>query len=65
MKGKPSSIGDAGGLPISGQVIPINKGGGKCFDGGDNGPLRGGSNSPPRGGDSDPLGGGGRKPKGN
>ncbi len=50
-------IGDANGPPPSGWAIPINKGGGKHFGSGDNGP--------PRGGNSGPLGNGGSKPKGN
>lgn len=53
-RGKPSLIRNLGRLPINGQIVPIDKRGGKPFNGGGNGPLGSGGASPPRGGINGP-----------
>jgi hypothetical protein len=64
-RGRPSSIGDGGGLPISGWNLVTSNNGGESFGNGGNNAL-GGSGSDPlggggsgllRGGDNSPLGG--------
>jgi hypothetical protein len=77
-RGRPSSIGNGGGLPISGWNVLTSSSGGEPFgDGGNNASggsgsfplggggndlLGGGGNGPLRGNDNDPLGGGGNSP---
>ncbi len=63
-KGRPSLIGDGGGLPIRGENVLTSNGGGEPFNNGGNDLPRGGGNSPPRGGNSDLLGGDGSGPLG-
>ncbi len=60
--GRPSLIGDGGGLPTCGQNVLISNSGGRPFSFGGNGPLRGSGSSPPRGGNSSPPRGGGNEP---
>jgi hypothetical protein len=55
-RGKPSSIGNAGGSPTGGWVVPINNGGNGLFGDGGNKPLGGGDNGLPRSGGNEPSG---------
>jgi hypothetical protein len=61
-RGKPSPIGNVGGLLNSGQVVLTSKGGAKPFGSGGNNFPRGGD-SLPRGGSSGLSKGGNNKPR--